>query len=85
MVFQHADKFSDNKYCESGDIRFLICHLTSHDHTFKGLREFNLLTTIQHLFMFGSHWSGASGILKFLMCHLASENYVIKGLCNVTK
>ena len=37
-VCHHSYKFGDHRYSDGGDIVFLICHLTSRDHMFKGLR-----------------------------------------------
>ena len=33
-------KFGDHKHCVSGDMMFLICHVTLLGHMFKGLCEF---------------------------------------------
>ena len=38
-VCHHYDKFDDRKYCGSGDMTFLICHVTSNDYSFKGSCE----------------------------------------------
>ena len=46
MVCQHPDKCCDNKHCDSGKIMFLICHVTSSEHIFKGLP--NLWMEISH-------------------------------------
>ena len=39
-VCHHPDKYCDHKQCDNGDIKFLICHVTSREHMFKRLREF---------------------------------------------
>ena len=39
-VCNHSNKFSDHRHCGNGDLMFLICHVTSHDHVFKGLYGF---------------------------------------------
>ena len=39
-VCHHTDKSCDHNHCNSGDIMFLICHVTSREHMFKGLYEF---------------------------------------------
>ena len=36
------DKSCDQKYCDSGDIIFSICHVAFREHMFKGLLEFML-------------------------------------------
>ena len=36
----HPDKSCDHGHYDSGDIVFLICHVTSREHMFKGLCEF---------------------------------------------
>ena len=33
----HPHKLCDHKHCGSGDKKFLICHVTSRQHMFKGL------------------------------------------------
>ena len=35
----HPGKSCDHEYFDSGDMMFLICHATSHEHRFKGLYE----------------------------------------------
>ena len=37
MVCQHPDKSCDHKYCDSGEIMFLISHVASRKHIFNGL------------------------------------------------
>ena len=37
-VCLHSDKFGDHRHGDSGGM-FLICHVISHDHMFKGLCE----------------------------------------------
>ena len=39
-VCNQPDKSCDPKHCDSGDIMFLICHVTSCEHMFKRLCEF---------------------------------------------
>ena len=39
MLCDYADKSCDHKHCDGGDM-FLICHVTSREHMFKGLCEF---------------------------------------------
>ena len=56
MLCHYADKSCDHKHCNDGDMMFLICHMTSHEHMFKGLREFfgwKPITASHHLAMFG--------------------------------
>ena len=40
MVCHHPDKYCDRKQWDNGEIKFLICHVTSWEHMFKRLREF---------------------------------------------
>ena len=35
----HPDKFCEHRHSDSGDM-FLICHMISHNHMFKGFCEF---------------------------------------------
>ena len=39
-VCHNREKSSDHCYCDSEDIKFSICHLTSCDYIFKELCEF---------------------------------------------
>ena len=36
----HSDKSCDHKHCDSEDLMFPICHVTSCEYIFKGLCEF---------------------------------------------
>ena len=40
MLCHYGGKCCDHKHCDGGDITFLICHITSREHVFKGLCEF---------------------------------------------
>ena len=40
VVFHDPDTPCDHTHCDSGDIMFLICHMTSRERMFKGLCEF---------------------------------------------
>ena len=40
MVCHDPDKFCDYYHCDSGDVMFLICHVTSRKHMFKELCGF---------------------------------------------
>ena len=68
----------------SGYIVFLICHVTSWEHMFKGLCEFvsGSLAKTQHPPIFGIHWSSVSRDIKNLIYHITSQNLVIEGSCN---
>ena len=46
---------------------FLICHVTSFKHMFKGLCEFMGGSFIHHIDMLSEDWSSESGYIKFLM------------------
>ena len=46
---------------------FLICHVTSFKHMFKGLCEFMGGRFIHHIDMLSEGWSSESGYIKFLM------------------
>ena len=74
MLCHYADKSCDHKYCDGGDI-FLICHVTSREHMFKGFCEF--MGT-----MFGRHWSITIGDMNYLTCHVTFQNHVIEGSSN---
>ena len=40
VLCHSADKSCDHKHCNGGDKMFLIYHVTSREHVFKGLCEF---------------------------------------------
>lgn len=40
LVSDHRDKFGEHRYRDTGDMMLIIYHVTSHDHTFKGLSKF---------------------------------------------
>ena len=40
MLCHYAYKSGDHKHCDGGDIKFLICHVTSNEDMFKVLFEF---------------------------------------------
>ena len=83
-VCHHPDRFGDDGHCKSGDM-FLVCHVTSPDHIFKGLyvtfwvEAFHGKSSSNQD---GDYWPCASGDIKFLICHVTWPNYVIKGSCN---
>ena len=63
---------------------FLICHVTSRDHIFKGLcyfmgGAFHGKSPPCHV---GSYWSCASGDIRYLICHVTSKNHMVEGSCN---
>ena len=64
---------------------FLVCHVTSPDHMFKGL-YITLLVEAFHgklpPYQVGGYWLCASGDIKCLIYHVTSPNHVNKGLCN---
>ena len=31
-----SPQFGDRRHCDMGDLKILICHVTSHDQVFKG-------------------------------------------------
>ena len=69
VVCHHPYKSFDHKLCDSGDIMFLIRHMTSREHRFKGLCEFTgetPLTESHHIAIFGGHWCSAGGDKKHL-------------------
>ena len=39
-ICYHPDESCEHKHCDSGDIMFSICHVTSREYMFKGLYEF---------------------------------------------
>ena len=77
-IHYHPDGFGNHRNCDSGDIMFLICHLTSRNHMFKGLCEFmgwsssQLVTTLPCFV--------AISLLqvekKYFMFHLTLQNHV---------
>ena len=59
---------------------FLICHVTSREHMFRGLSEFiggsPSRCLSRHLVMFSDLWSSASGNMKYLISHMTLKNLV---------
>ena len=82
----HPDKPCDHKQCDCGDVTFLICHMTSRVHMFKGLCEFmggspsRRVTTLPCLAP--GHWSSASGGWRYLICHVISQDHLIERSSN---
>ena len=54
---------------------FLICHVTSFKHMFKGLCEFMGGRFIHHIDMLSEDWSSESGYIKFLMSRNLTKAY----------
>ena len=79
MLCHYADKSCGHKHCDGGDM-FLICHVASCEHMFKGLCEF--MSGSHHLAMFGGHWSSACGDIMYLTCHMTLQYHVIEGSSN---
>ena len=40
LVCQNLAKSCDHRHCDTGDLMFLICHMTSNNHLFRGLYNF---------------------------------------------
>ena len=36
LLYHYTDKPCDHRHCDGGDIMFLICHVSSCKHIFKG-------------------------------------------------
>ena len=84
MLRHYADKSYDHKHCDEGDM-FLICHVTSHEHMFKGLCEFmggSSSRWVTILPCFYGHWSSASEDTKYLACKVTLQNHVIEASSN---
>ena len=64
MVCNHPNRSCDHRFCNGGNITFLISHVTSYEQMFKGLCEFT--GESHHLAIFGAHWSSA---MEILMSH----------------
>ena len=70
-VSHHPTKFSGHKHCGSGDY-FLVCHMTTCHHLFKGLCDF----MSHHLAMFGGYWFSGSRDVMDLVCHVILQDHV---------
>ena len=69
-VCDHPDKFGDHKHCESRDIMFLICQVTSRHHMFKSyvtlmVKASNGISPACYL---GDCWD-----VNYLNCHVTSQ------------
>ena len=88
-VCHHPEKFCDRRYRDNGNKMFLICHVTSRNHMFKGLMYVNLgveapIRVSYHFAMFGGSWSTASGNVKYYICHMTRKKQLIEGSCNMS-
>ena len=61
---------------------YLICHMTSQDHTIKGLCRFmdGNFSLCHHPSKFGDQRYCDSENM-FLICHVTARNQMFKGLC----
>ena len=62
---------------------FLICHVTSRDHMFKGLCHFMSKASYGKVpfFHVGGYWSRAS---CHVTCHVTSPNHILEGSFNLS-
>ena len=67
----HPGKSCGQRSCKRGDIMFLIWHVTSHDHMFRGLCDF-----------IGGNKSFGRRDIMFLICHVTSRDQMIRWFCN---
>ena len=82
VLCHYGDKSCDHKYC-SGEDMFLVCHVTSREHMFKGLCEFmgwspsrwvTILPCLVNI--------GLVQVEIYLACHVNLQNHVIEGSRN---
>ena len=65
-----------------GDIMYLICHVTSHDHLIDRACKFMGGSTLcHHPSKFGYHGHYGSGDID-LVCHRILQDHLIKGSCD---
>ena len=67
-----------HRYCGSGDIMVLVCHMILQDHVIKGSRHF-MGRSPPRIAKFGNHRRSDSGDIAFLVCHLILKDHTIKG------
>ena len=71
--------------CESGDINFLNCLVTSHWTRNQRVICFKdgCLSVRQQLRQFGFYGSFAGGEIMYLICHETSQDHLIEGSCKL--
>ena len=70
------------KYCDSGYKKFLIQHVTSHDHVFRGLCDLNRLKFLlaSHIFtMLSGHRPCGISDTAAKIIYVTLQDHVIKG------
>ena len=75
----HPTTFGVNRYCVSGDIMGLLCHVISQDHLSKGLRNFTNQSSPFYVTtkLGGREHFGSTNII-LLVCLVISQNHVFK-------
>ena len=68
-------------YCDKWELKFLICHATSHNQMVKWLYGWESFTLGYHATSFGGLTLCGSGDKLFLICHVISKEDVFNGLC----
>ena len=72
----------DDRHCDSGDLMFLICHVTSPDHVLKDLGDYvwkPLTISHHHFTMLEGHLSSARGNIRYWFCNVTSQDDVTEG------
>ena len=75
ILSHHPAKFGVHRPCESGNVTFFICHVTTilkcHDIV---ILKLNCLPLSHHHAKFGVHSSCESGDIKFLIYHMTTRS-----------
>ena len=80
----HLDMFGCHRSIASGDIKYLICHVTSENEMIEGPCNFIIsesfswyVTTLPSLVAID-----IVAVEMFLVCHKISQDHIIKGFCD---
>ena len=63
-------KFGGHRYCSSGDIMFLVCHLIKQDHIIKRSVDYKKYKLSHHPAKFGGYRHCTSRDIIVLVCHV---------------
>ena len=71
-VIHHLSIFGDRWSCASGDIKYIICHVTSPNHVTEGLSNYDweLFIVYHHPAKFSGHRLCSSGDVMISDCHV---------------
>ena len=80
----HAANFGGFRHCGNGGKKFLICHMFSNDHVFKGLPDLKGKPIIvsHQIATFTSRRPGGGSYIIYLICRVTFQYHLINGSLN---